>query len=115
MLGGNGNGLMVNDTYKDVRGVTAFACVIGPPGYLILTYQDFRMELYSMGKQFELLKNFKNATDKKITILRALTPPKKCEGMIFLLAACEDKSVRVYRIEKAILTSFSIKMNKEIK
>lgn len=40
MLGHNGNGLLINDTYMDVRSVTAFAY---GPTHLIIAYADLRL------------------------------------------------------------------------
>jgi|JI10StandDraft_1071094.scaffolds.fasta_scaffold1411587_1 hypothetical protein len=40
MLGSNGNGLLINDTYMDVRAATAFAY---GPTHLIIAFADLRL------------------------------------------------------------------------
>ena len=54
MLGKDGNGLLINDTFMDIRGATAFAY---GPTHLIIAFADLRIEVYSL--QLKLIKVLK--------------------------------------------------------
>jgi hypothetical protein len=70
MMGKGGNGLLIGDSYLDVRGITAYCY---GPRYLIVAYEDLRLDVYNM--QLKLIKSLKNFTLKKITFLKILSVP----------------------------------------
>lgn len=53
-----------------MRGITSYCY---GPGYLIIAYEDLRLDVYSM--QLKLIKSLKNFTFKKITFLKILSVP----------------------------------------
>jgi hypothetical protein len=63
----------------------------------------------------KLEKEFRKFSDKKIMVLRVLSSPSRFENTMFLMAACEDKSVRIYKIEKKVFSIFSGKLVREVK
>lgn len=79
MMGKDGNGLLINDTFMNIRGATAFAY---GPTFLIIAYDDLRLEVYSM--QLKLIKALKNFSTKKISFLKILSVPKSYENIILL-------------------------------
>lgn len=91
MLGKDGNGLLINDTFMDIRGATAFAY---GPSHLIIAFADLRIEVYSL--QLKLIKVLKNFSTKKISFLKILSVPKGFENIIIL--TCEGRKVFVHRL-----------------
>lgn len=91
MIGKGGNGLLINDTFMDVRGVTAFAY---GATHILIAYEDLRLEVYN--PQLRLIKVLKNFSNKKIMFLKILNVPKGYEGIIIL--AAEGRKLHVHRI-----------------
>jgi hypothetical protein len=79
ILAKDGNGLFVNNIFLNIHGATAFSY---GPNYLIIAYNDKRLEIYSM--QLELIKEIRNFSEKKISFLKILTVPKTYENIIIL-------------------------------
>lgn len=105
MLGKDGNGLLINDTFMDIRGATAFSY---GPTFLIIAFADLRLEVYSL--QLKLIKVLKNFSQKKISFLKILSVPKAFESIIIL--TCEGRKVFVHRIEKSMFSTLSVKLTK---
>lgn len=91
MLGINGNGLLINETFMDVKGVTAFAY---GPTHLIIAFADLRLEVYTL--QLKLIKAFKGFGQKKISFLKILSVPKSFESIVIL--TYEGRKVFVHRL-----------------
>lgn len=72
LLGKYGDGLLIDNTFMPVKGVSAFA--IGQT-HLIIAYEDLRLEVYTVN-QLKLVKVFKNFSTKKISFLKILMVPK---------------------------------------
>ncbi len=70
MMGKGGNGLLIGESYLQVRGITSYCY---GPGYFIVAYEDLRIDVYNM--QLKLIKSLKNFTQKKITFLKILSVP----------------------------------------
>ena len=79
MMGKNGNGLVIDDHFMDIRGATAFAY---GPSFLIIAYEDLRLEVYNL--QLKLIKTLKKFSLRKITFLKILNVPKTFESIIIL-------------------------------
>lgn len=79
MMGKNGNGLIIDEKFLDIRGATAFAY---GPSYLIIAFEDLRLEVYNM--QLKLIKAIKKFSLRKITFLKILSTPKNFESIIIL-------------------------------
>jgi hypothetical protein len=93
MMGKGGNGLLVDDRFLDVRGATAFDY---GPTYLLIAFEDYRLEVYNSNRQLKLIKTLKNFSKNKITFLKILSTPKTYESIIFL--SCSGKILSVHRL-----------------
>jgi hypothetical protein len=91
MMGKDGNGLLINDTFMNVRGATAYSY---GPNFLIIAFEDLRLEVYTM--QLKLIKAFKNFSTRKISFLKILSVPKTYENIVIL--TCEGRKVIIHRI-----------------
>lgn len=91
VLGKGGKGMVIGDTFLDVRGVCAYCY---GPKHLIIAYEDLRLEIYSIG--LKLIKSLKNFTLHKIVFLKILSTPHSYENIILLTNTGKD--VIVHRI-----------------
>jgi hypothetical protein len=109
MMGKGGNGLLVDDQFMDVRGATAFDY---GPMYLLVAFEDRRLEVYTSNRQLKLVKSLKNFSADKITFLKILSTPKTCESIIFL--SCSGKKLSVHRLEKSFFSTLAEKLCKPL-
>lgn len=71
MMGKDGNGLIIDDNFMNIREATAFAY---GPNYLIIAFKDLRLDVYNM--QLKLIKSIKKFSLRPITFLKILAVPK---------------------------------------
>ena len=71
MLGKAGRGLIVGTEFMDITNVAAYSY---GPNYLLISYNDLRLEVYSL--DLKLIKQFKKFSTRPLVYLKLLSIPK---------------------------------------
>lgn len=97
----------MGNTMLRMQEVSAVSC---SNNYFVTAHENRSLGIYTSA--FQPVKEIKNFTEKKITVMRIVDTPVEFEGLILLTSTGTD--LTVHRFEKGFFGAMSSKLNHEI-